>query len=78
VSGAISCAETFRRLDDYIDRELSPAELKAVEDHLEICAVCAAEFGIERTVLEEIRGKLRRLRAPDGLLRRISARLRNG
>ncbi len=75
---AISCSETFRRLDDYLDRELSAAELKAVEDHLEVCAVCAAEFGIERTVLEEIRAKLRRLRAPEGLLARISARLRSG
>ena len=75
---AISCSEAFRSLDDYLDRELSTAEVKAVEDHLEVCAVCAAEFGIERTVLDEIRGKLRRLRAPDGLLERISARLRNG
>ncbi len=73
-----SCAETFRRLDDYLDRELSPAELTAVEAHLEICAICAAEFELEREVLEDIRAKLRRIRLPDGLRERISVRLRRG
>jgi anti-sigma factor (TIGR02949 family) len=75
---AISCAETFRRLDDYLDRELTAADLREVEAHLEVCAVCAAEFTLERTVLEDIRAKVRRVRAPEGLLARISARLRSG
>jgi mycothiol system anti-sigma-R factor len=74
----ISCAETFRRLDDYLDRELTAEELKLVEEHLELCAICAAEFKLEREVLEDIRAKLCRIALPDGLRARISARLRSG
>jgi len=75
---ALNCQETFRRLDDYLDRELDAAELAAVEAHLEICAICAAEFLLEREVLDDIRGKLRRIKLPEGLRARISARLRSG
>lgn len=73
-----NCDETFRRLDDYVDRELDPAERAAVEAHLEVCAMCAAEFGLEREVLDDLRDKLRRISVPAGLRERISARLRRG
>ena len=29
-----NCAETYRRLQDYLDRELTTAEIAAVEAHL--------------------------------------------
>lgn len=69
----LNCTETFSRLDDYLDRELSRDELQAVEAHLERCAVCAREFGLERQVLETIRKKLKRLAVPPGLMARITA-----
>ena len=71
----LNCAETVRRLDDYVDRELSAEELAAVEEHLEQCALCAGEFVVERELLDEIRVKLTRLRMPAGLMARISSRL---
>lgn len=71
----LDCAETFRRLDDYLDRELGPEEQAAVVAHLTRCAICAEEFAVERDLLAGIRDKLTRIRAPDGLVRRIMARL---
>jgi anti-sigma factor (TIGR02949 family) len=67
----LTCTETFRRLDDYLDRELSAKELADVEEHLEACANCAGEFQVERELIAGIRDKLRRVRAPGGLLERV-------
>jgi anti-sigma factor (TIGR02949 family) len=74
----LDCKETFRRLDDYVDRELAPDELGKVEAHLAACAMCADEFQVERSLLEGIRDKLRRIKAPPGLLKKIEDSLRAG
>ena len=71
----LTCAEAFDRLDDYLDRELSPEETARVAEHLDVCARCAGEFDIEREVLDEIRMKLRRIKAPSGLMARRAQRL---
>ena len=73
----LTCQQTFERLDDYVDRELGPQELRDVEQHLHACEVCATEFRIEREVLDDIRSKLQRIRVPAALLARISARLQH-
>jgi mycothiol system anti-sigma-R factor len=72
----LTCAETFRRLDDYVDRELSAEEVRLVQEHLRTCAVCASEYAFEASVLEQVRAKLRRIKAPPELLQRISQKLR--
>lgn len=69
------CAEAFRRLDDYVDRELAPDELALVAEHLEECERCASEFGLERELLDGVRDRLRRIRVPDGLMERIRQKL---
>jgi len=70
-----TCEEAFRRLDDYLDRELSPEEMRLVREHLEACAFCAAEFGFEARLLDELRPKLRRIGAPHDLIERVSRAL---
>ena len=70
-----TCEETFRRLDDYLDRQLSPEETRMVEDHLRTCALCAGEFSFEAGVIEAVRDKLRRMTAPPDLLARIVAQI---
>ena len=73
----LTCEEMFRRLDDYLDRALTPAEIRRVEAHLENCARCASEYRFDATVLESVRNRLARVQAPAGLLDRIRRRLEN-
>lgn len=68
-----TCEEAFLRLDDYLDRELPGEEMDCVRRHLETCAMCASEIDFEQTVIDDVRGKLRRIRAPGDLMTRISA-----
>jgi anti-sigma factor (TIGR02949 family) len=68
----MSCEETFRKLDDWVDRALEEYERDAVEEHLAQCAKCAVRFRFEETVISEIRNKVRRIRIPDHLRRRIA------
>ena len=67
-----TCEEAFLRLDDYLDRELPADQMDCVREHLETCAICASEFDFEQTVMDDVRGKLRRIQAPGDLLSRIS------
>ena len=71
----LSCEELFRRLDDYLDRELSADEARLVREHLETCAICATEYTFEASMLRTVREKLRRIQAPPGLLERITRRI---
>ena len=66
-----TCEEAFRRLDDYLDRELTPQEMRQVQAHMEVCAFCAAEFAFEADVLEAVGAKLRRITAPADLVERV-------
>jgi len=68
-----TCLETVRRLDDYLDRELSTTETVEVERHLEVCDRCLKRFQFEGAVLDDLRTKLRYVPVPATL----AARLRN-
>jgi len=73
-----SCEDAFRRLDDYIDRNITGAELEHVERHLQECEACAREFDFEHSFIREVRSKLRRIKAPAHLIDRISTGLTDG
>jgi anti-sigma factor (TIGR02949 family) len=62
-----TCEEAFRRLDDYLDHELSAQEMELIREHLEICAGCAREFNFEASVLKGVGQKLRQIDVPDTL-----------
>ena len=66
-----TCEEAFRRLDDYLDRELSAPEMELVREHLEICAGCAREFAFEESVLKGVRTRLRHIDVPADLQSRV-------
>lgn len=66
-----NCEEVFARLDDYLDRELSPDESRQVQEHLQICARCAAEFRFEANLLKEIGMKVRRIQVPTHLKAKV-------
>lgn len=71
----LACEDLFRKLDDFLDREISPRDAVLVREHLETCAVCAGEYAFEESVLRNVRRKLSRIAAPPGLLQKISARI---
>lgn len=73
--GFLSCKEAVARLDDYIDRELSPREMNLVVRHLKICAHCAHHFRFEAEIVAGLRAKLGRIEAPPELLQKIRASL---
>lgn len=62
-----SCSQVVRLLDDFVDRELSPVEIAAVECHLLECEKCAHEVRLEQGVLQSIRATLRRIQLPPGV-----------
>ncbi len=70
-----TCEEAFRRIDDYLDRELGREETRLIEEHLAICASCLREFAYERSVLDGVKRKLRRVMVPRALMARIQAEL---
>lgn len=72
-----TCEETFRRLEDYVDRQLTPEELRLVEAHLRECVMCADEFKFEAGVLCDVRSKLGRIQVPASLRQRIAQMLEN-
>jgi hypothetical protein len=66
-----TCQETFERLNDYLDRELTPDEMRLVIEHLEVCAFCALEFKFEARLLQEVRARLHAIPAPPSLLDKV-------
>jgi anti-sigma factor RsiW len=71
----MSCSAMVVRLDDYVDRALSPPELARVEAHLLECAACAGQFRFEVSLIDALRERLQRITMPDDLLSRIRDRL---
>jgi len=70
-----TCEEVFARLADYLDRELSSEEIRVVEDHLEVCEVCASEFRFEESVLSGIKQRARGDAVPERLRERLTSLL---
>lgn len=66
-----TCEEVFRRLGDFVDRELSEEEIARVEEHLEACAQCAHEYAFEMSFVSEIKGALRRIVVPGTLRSKV-------
>lgn len=66
-----TCEDLFRRLDDYLDRELSPEEKRLVQEHLEACAVCTMEYDFESKLLQDLKQKVRRIDVPKNLAAKI-------
>ena len=70
-----TCEQVFRRMDDYLDRELTPREVAQVHAHLETCAACTKEFDFEASVLRILKAKLRRVSIPRSLRENVARRL---
>jgi anti-sigma factor (TIGR02949 family) len=70
-----NCEEAFRRLDDFLDRQLSPQEMLLIEEHLRICDWCTREFNFEASVLHGLKRKLRQIDMPPDLVAKVLANI---
>lgn len=68
---SLSCRETFERIDDYLDRELSDAEMELVRAHVKACEVCTKVFEFEGSVVSAVRQKLEDVTLPEGLKQKV-------
>src|SRR5579875_3513258 len=71
-----SCEEAIKRLNDYLDHELSEGERAVVLKHLEICKPCLGRFTFEQTLIISLRQKLTLLKAPDTVRGKLHSILR--
>ncbi len=70
-SRRFTCEEAFRRLDDFLDHELSSTEMMLVQEHLAVCEACAREFTFEESVIRNVRARLRDVDFPPDLTDRV-------
>jgi anti-sigma factor (TIGR02949 family) len=73
----LTCDEAIARLDDYLDRELSADEMALVREHLNTCAHCAEAYAFEGNVLDDLKGKLRRIDLPESVIDKVRSILAN-
>jgi anti-sigma factor RsiW len=72
----MTCPDVLERVDLYLDRALRPAESRAVEAHLLVCAGCRAEVEAAEAVETRLRNALVDEAPPHHLWSRIAAQLR--
>ncbi len=70
-----TCEEALRRLEDFLDRELSAEEMQRVQAHLDTCAACTSQFQFEEQLLDGLREKVRRISLPADLKDKINRRI---
>jgi anti-sigma factor (TIGR02949 family) len=68
------CADALDRLYEFIDGELTPEVKDKIRVHLDECAPCLDEAGVERAIKALVSRSCHES-APDGLRQRVLARL---
>ena len=68
---SFNCEETYKRMQDYLDRELSSTEMVLVKEHLDGCGICAEEFEFEAMFLRKVGRTLIDTEVPDDLIERV-------
>ena len=71
-----SCEEAVRRLNEYLDHELTEGERVVVLKHLEICRPCLRRFTFEQTLIVSLRQKITVLCVPSALREKLHGLLR--
>ncbi|MFQ6170034.1 mycothiol system anti-sigma-R factor [Oryzobacter sp. R7] len=54
-AGHGDCSEVLHRIYEYLDGEMSPADVKRVAAHLAECQPCLAEHDLDRAVKDAVR-----------------------
>jgi anti-sigma factor (TIGR02949 family) len=70
------CESILRALWDYLDRELEPSDMAAIDAHLGACASCRSHAAFERRLVDEIRALRAEVTEPEKLRARVLQVLR--
>lgn len=70
------CDDCLEQLYPYLDRELSPEELVAVQGHLSHCVGCDDVFVLERVFLDQVRDRATSETCPPAVRERLIIRIR--
>jgi anti-sigma factor RsiW len=68
----MTCREAIEKLAEYLDAELTPEGLRAIDAHLEVCAPCRAYVATYRKTMELVT-KVRRVELPEDMKTRLHA-----
>lgn len=69
------CEEVRQRLNDYLDQELSPQEMRLTLEHLDVCPDCMARCQQAYQELADLRAAIQDFDVPDGLPEELSRHL---
>jgi len=72
-----SCEEAVKKLNEYLDHQMTDAERVVVMRHLEICRPCLRRFTFEQTLVVSLRQKVALLCAPAAVREKLSLLLRD-
>jgi len=70
----VTCQQAIDKLAEYLDGELTPDRLLALDAHLGICAPCRAYLATYRRT-RELAAKVNRVEMPERLKERLRALL---
>lgn len=71
-----SCEEAVRRLNEYLDHQLTDVEKVVVMRHLELCRPCLRRFTFEKTLVISLRQKAGHQAVPFALREKLHGLLR--
>lgn len=72
---ATDCSEVLQRVYEYLDGELTSADLMKIRQHLTECGPCLSEYGLEEALKALLRRSCAFEPAPEELRARIMVRI---
>lgn len=70
-----SCEEAVKRLNEYLDHQMTDMERLVVLKHLEICRPCLRRFTFEQTLVISLRRKVALLCVPTSVREKLHSLL---
>jgi anti-sigma factor (TIGR02949 family) len=68
---SMSCEECIQKLDQFVDRELSDAEVRELKLHLEFCPPCEERYTFQSDLKRLVRTCMEQDVAPPGLREKL-------
>lgn len=72
----IDCETVMQQLWDYLDQELTPERMRAIEMHVHVCDRCSPQVEFERAFLRTLDAARRTISNEHSLRERVVAQLR--